>query len=256
MKTRRLTLALSALALAAASFAANADILFSNLGTNAPPATIGGHSVIPFDQAAQAAIPTFNDVSVIPGGPNGATLTVSPLSNKRSIGGGGWASWSHGYTGVVYYNNGGTTATLTLPAGTKAFYVYVEPNFFDVYNISAATDSGVQSGAVPVNGSSGATGFAFHTTAGENITTITITADEGAGGFAFGEFGIGTGPAATCASEGYTGTKLTWCKNICENGLTGATLDTWIHRWINRYRDLPYCAQEGGGEEGPAPTLR
>ena len=57
----------------------------------------------------------------------------------------------------------------------------------------------------------------------------------------------------TCASEGYTGTKLTWCKNICEMGYTGATLDIWIHRWINRYRDLPYCAQEGGGEEEPPP---
>jgi hypothetical protein len=57
----------------------------------------------------------------------------------------------------------------------------------------------------------------------------------------------------TCASEGYTGTKLTWCKNICENGLTGATLDIWIHRWINRYRKLPACAAEGGGEEEPPP---
>ena len=60
-------------------------------------------------------------------------------------------------------------------------------------------------------------------------------------------------PVVTCASEGYTGTKLTWCKNICEMGYTGATLDTWIHRWINRYRDLPYCAQEGGEEQ---PALR
>ena len=60
-------------------------------------------------------------------------------------------------------------------------------------------------------------------------------------------------PIATCASEGYTGTKLTWCRNICEMGYTGATLDMWIHRWINRYRDLPYCAQEGGGEEEPPP---
>lgn len=46
----------------------------------------------------------------------------------------------------------------------------------------------------------------------------------------------------TCASEGYKGTQLTWCQNICESGLTGQKLDTWIHRWINRYRDLPYCA--------------
>ena len=64
-----------------------------------------------------------------------------------------------------------------------------------------------------------------------------------------------SGPATTCASEGYTGTKLTWCKNICEMGYTGATLDMWIHRWINRYRDLPYCAVEGGGEQ-PVPTLK
>ncbi len=59
--------------------------------------------------------------------------------------------------------------------------------------------------------------------------------------------------SVTCASSGYTGTKLTWCKNICEMGYTGATLDMWIHRWVNRYRDLPYCAQEGGGEEEPPP---
>ena len=51
-------------------------------------------------------------------------------------------------------------------------------------------------------------------------------------------------PATTCASEGYTGTKLTWCRNICESELPQATLDIWIHRWINRYRDLPYCAVE------------
>ena len=63
----------------------------------------------------------------------------------------------------------------------------------------------------------------------------------------------GIEPDTTCASEGYTGTKLTWCKNICENGLTGATLDMWIHRWVNRYRDLPYCAVEGGEEPPPPP---
>ena len=59
------------------------------------------------------------------------------------------------------------------------------------------------------------------------------------------------GPATTCASEGYTGTKLTWCQNICEKGYTGATLDMWIHRWVNRYRDLPYCAREGNEEPPP-----
>jgi alpha-tubulin suppressor-like RCC1 family protein len=45
----------------------------------------------------------------------------------------------------------------------------------------------------------------------------------------------------TCSNDGYTGTQLIWCRNICEMGYTGATLDIWIHRWINRYRALPYC---------------
>ena len=54
----------------------------------------------------------------------------------------------------------------------------------------------------------------------------------------------GVRPAQTCASEGYTGTKLTWCQNICEKGYTGSTLSAWIKRWTDKYRDLPYCARE------------
>ena len=50
--------------------------------------------------------------------------------------------------------------------------------------------------------------------------------------------------------DGYTGTKLQWCQNICEKGYTGATLESWIHRWTNRYRDLPYCLVN------PQPSLR
>ncbi|WP_374353480.1 hypothetical protein [Thermomonas sp.] len=61
--------------------------------------------------------------------------------------------------------------------------------------------------------------------------------------------GLVFGQSISCASSGYTGTKLTWCQNICEKGYTGATLDMWIHRWINRYRDVPYCGL--GEEEGP-----
>ncbi|RZA20176.1 MAG: hypothetical protein EOP93_06650 [Lysobacteraceae bacterium] len=56
----------------------------------------------------------------------------------------------------------------------------------------------------------------------------------------------------TCASEGYTGTQLTWCRNICEMGYTGSTLNTWIRRWTDRYRQLPYCAVA----PQPAPAAR
>ncbi len=68
--------------------------------------------------------------------------------------------------------------------------------------------------------------------------------------FMFAFKGTGGTPiiGGTCAGQGYKGAKLTWCKNICENGLTGQVLDTWIHRWITRYRVLPYCAVEGGGD--------
>lgn len=58
----------------------------------------------------------------------------------------------------------------------------------------------------------------------------------------------------TCANDGYKSTQLTWCRNICEMGYTGATLDTWIHRWVNRYRDLPYCLVNP--QPNPQPTLQ
>ena len=65
------------------------------------------------------------------------------------------------------------------------------------------------------------------TSVGDTTLSVLLEADE---------------PAATCASDGYKGAQLTWCQNICENGLTGKVLDTWIHRWVSRYRQLPYCA--------------
>ena len=48
----------------------------------------------------------------------------------------------------------------------------------------------------------------------------------------------------TCVNDGYSGTQLTWCRNICEMGYTGATLNNWIHRWTGKYRNLPYCELE------------
>ena len=254
MKTRNFALAFSALALAAASFAANAGIVFTNLGNVAPPASIGGHTLTPFDQAPQAAISDGTQVSVIPGAPSGGSLGISPAAQKLTRGSSwGGSPWAGGYNGALYFSNYGATETLTLPAGTQAFYFYVESNYYSTsFTYTAVTDSGATSTPVVVAGSGGGHGFAFHSTAGESIASITITGTGlNNGGFAAGQFGINYDGGTTCASEGYTGAKLTWCMNICENGLTGPVLDTWIHRWINRYRDLPYCAQEGGGEEEP-----
>lgn len=45
----------------------------------------------------------------------------------------------------------------------------------------------------------------------------------------------------TCANEGYAYTKLQWCVAICESSLTQAQKDVYVRRWMDRYRDLPYC---------------
>ena len=54
----------------------------------------------------------------------------------------------------------------------------------------------------------------------------------------------GVRPAQTCASEGYTGMKLDWCRNVCEKDYTGTQLKIWIRRWMDRYHDVPYCLAE------------
>ncbi|RZA21085.1 MAG: hypothetical protein EOP93_04075, partial [Lysobacteraceae bacterium] len=243
MTARNLVVAFSALALAAASFTASADILFANLGTGAPPATVGGHVLTPFDQAAQASIADYTTgISVIPGSPVAGSLGISPTADKRTVGVSWWAgntaAWGHGYTGPVFYVQA-RPVVLTLPANTQAFYFYVQQDQGGTFNVSATTNSGVTSGAVPVlSGPSGsANGFAFYSTAGETITSISISNDAPSfPGMAIAEFGISGAAQQTCASEGYTGTQLTWCRNICEMGYTGSTLSTWIRRWTDRYR--------------------
>ena len=257
MQHRKLSIALAGIMLAATSFAASADILFQNLGTATPPAALGGHTMAPFDQAPQAAITDLTPgIAVIPGSPVAGTLGVSAAATKYTVGStwGSAVTWGHGYLGPVFYS-ASNPVILTLPANTKAFYFYTQSAYIGTWNITAATDSGATSGPISVStgfsAPTSANGFGFYSTAGENITSITITSSAPPG-LGLGEFGISTGPTTTCASEGYTGTKLEWCKNICERGYTGSTLNMWIRRWVDRYRILPYCALE----PQPVPTAR
>lgn len=255
MKARRISLALAAIALATASIAAHADIVFTNLGANPPPATLGAHAMTPFDLAPQEAIPNSysSTISLIPGGPGGTSLLLSAGVYKATAGG-SWGTdpWPGPFTGPIYFSGDSLESrTVTLPANTTAFYLYVQSNYDanPMDTITVTTNSGATSGPVMVQTgfwapNVGANGFAFHSTAGETITSVTVQTDNPSG-FAMGNFGIATGPAApatTCASEGYTYTKLEWCKNICERGYTGSTLAMWIRRWTDRYRTLPYCA--------------
>lgn len=196
-----------------AATAAGAATNYVDLGTAAPPATVGGVPVTAFDEAAQAAIPDGTFVTLIPGSPVPGDLITDLAVDKRTVGV-SWGSWSHGYMGPVFFLPGGevlgpantnvvgggaeggagTTLILTFPAGSTAVYVFVEPNVFDLFDVTVTTDSGATSGPVMVDGSGGATGFGFYTDAGEVITTLTIDVDVAASGFAIGEFGVSTTP--------------------------------------------------------------
>ncbi|MEF9979627.1 MAG: hypothetical protein RR834_14175, partial [Thermomonas sp.] len=226
MKTRNFALTLCALALSTASFASYAAIVFTHIGENAPPATLGGHSMTPFLIPPQAALAEGASTGLIPGNPFAGNLTISPNSIKYTLGN-SWGTdpWPGNYLGPVFFTGwAASSRTLTLPPNTKAFYFYLQNNDQDriADTIVVTSSSGVTSGPIVVETDYttpdvGAHGFGFHSTSGESIVSITVQTNEPQG-FGLANFGIAASIATTCASEGYTGTKLTWCKNICEMG--------------------------------------
>lgn len=160
---------------------ASAAIIYTDLGTAAPPATLGGYTMTAFPDDPRAELTDVNNVAA----PGGGTVDFDNALNLRSVPS-SWSTWSHGYTGDVYYSNGFVNLTLTLPTGTGAFYLYLEPNPFGLFTFdvcSATTCSGPQS----ADGFGGARGFGFHATGGDEIVSISIAAQED---FAVGEFGI------------------------------------------------------------------
>ena len=160
---------------------ASAAIVAVDTGTGAPPGTLGSYSIsaLPFDTTG-----VYADVTSAPGNPPlTGPLGFSTACSVRQIGM-GWATWSHGYTGKVYYTNGAYSVTIGLPSDTAAFLTYVEPNPFSWYDITVTAQDGT-SLTTYVTGSSGASGFGFYGTGGSTIDTLTISA---ATDFAFGEF--------------------------------------------------------------------
>jgi subtilase family serine protease len=167
--------------------AARSKIAFTDApGTGAPPAYLGTHKVKAFKALSCTQYSLYVKVS----GPTG-NVGLAPTLECEQIGS-GWATWSNGYTGDVYYDGqnpgASNTVTLTLPAGTRAFYFYAEPNEFETFDLQATAQNGTTSGPLQVLGDSGAQYLGFYANGpGLNIKTITITCDDD---FAVGEFGI------------------------------------------------------------------
>src|SRR5262245_33325731 len=120
MKPRNRAQLISFFWIAAASMTAlqtQADIIGVTGGTAAPPPMVGPFNMTPFKADGR---PVFQDVNSVDS-PLGGDVTFStPLSHLRV--GGGWASWSHGYGGDVYWTDGGLSASVALPPETTAFY--------------------------------------------------------------------------------------------------------------------------------------
>jgi hypothetical protein len=166
-------------------------------GTGAPPSTLGGCPMTAFGDDTRS---TFSDVTTV-NAPGGGSLSFSTPLNHREIGD-GWNTWSHDYTGDVYFLPGGgggdlvaevtaLTVTITLPSGTLAFSFYAEPNSFEgSFTVTATLQDGTTSNAVPVAGNAGATYFGFYTTSLSNpLVSIDVSSDD-SDGFAIGEFMI------------------------------------------------------------------
>jgi hypothetical protein len=164
-------------------------------GTAAPPSTLGPYTMTAFGPDSQPSCP--DEGSTVAGVTDPAgTIVFAPALQHDQATGPCWATWSHGYTDDVYDTINAvdpTTATITLPSGTNAFYFYAEPNTFAVFDVEATAQNGTTSGPIQVQGDSGAKYFGFYGTGGVTLASITVTTTDTTG-FAVGEFGIQVAP--------------------------------------------------------------
>jgi hypothetical protein len=168
---------------------AQAAIIGTALGSGARAPVLGGYAMTPF---APDPSPVLSSVTSVPAPLGVGPLTFSGAMTHRRIGS-GWASWSGGYTGDVYYTGGPTSMSMTLPGGTAAFILYAEPNPFLLHTITATANDGT-SVTQSVHGSSGASGYGFHISGTGSLTSITVS---GTSDWAWGEFSMAIPEPAT-----------------------------------------------------------
>jgi hypothetical protein len=165
-------------------------LIDTSVGPEAPPMGLFGCSeMTPFPDDTR---PTTQDVTTIPWPcPTGGDLTFAASMSHRAIGS-GWASWSHGYTGDVYFTGGATEIEMALPEGACAFYFYVEPNPFQLHTFKVLVDDWYESEEFEAHGSAGAAYCGIYY---PGLSTVKVTCTSGVD-FSVGEFG------ACCTCEG------------------------------------------------------
>jgi hypothetical protein len=120
----------------------------------------------------------------VPAGSGGGAMTLTPSLEKRTVGV-SWATWSHGYSGEVFYTGGGLAASGTFDVAQTAFGLYAEPNPFTVWDMTLTmADGSILTQAV--DGSGGAKFFGWQ---GGPVVSWGVTSGTD---FAVGEFVTGT----------------------------------------------------------------
>ena len=204
----------------------NGGTLSSQVNADVTAAVAGGMTLVVYDWSGNGAT-----AAALPGAP-AANITSSPGVNIDLAAG-----------TPIATGPGGTLTNASLDNGDWSYHGY------------ATTLPGGAVALITTTNASQLVGFSYAYGAGRVIWSgipfdcylgeCNESTASGIKAYFVNVLAWGGGTAVTtCASEGYTGTKLSWCKNICESDLPQATLDIWIHRWVNRYRDLPYCAVE------------
>jgi len=157
--------------------------------------------------------PDFSWVASV-SSPLGGSVGFSQLMDLRTATV-SWATWSHGYTGDVYFTGSAgdpQTVLLTLPAQTLAFYLYAEPNPFETWLITATDQYGAAFSQM-VAGYAGASGFGFYADAGSGQIITTMQIDyAGTRGFGIGEFGIAVVPVPGAVLLGILGLSVVGIK--------------------------------------------
>jgi hypothetical protein len=169
-----------------------AIIVDTSPGSGAPPSTLGGYTMgaFPSDPTPEGTL--INELAPPPAAPVTGNLKfgfgLGAVEHMKV--GGFWDTWSHGYTGDVYFNEDSELLMIPLPVGTLAFSFYIQPNLKADFEFKV--DSVATLATLTINGNSGASYAGFYT---DDVTDplswvyIRQTTQD-SDGFAVGEFMI------------------------------------------------------------------
>ncbi len=187
-----------------AALAQNPNIVFDGSpGTGAPPPTLGGYTMVPFaDDTQGAAAPS---VAVPAASACGGAISFAP-NPVLHLNAPPFGAWTNGYNGDIYAPvNPLTSVTINLPAGTRAFYFYVNPlNLNNPWSVRATAQDGTNSGDIAIPGGNAAEYYGFYSTCDLNLTSITIsttTVIPTGRPFQFGQFAISCGSPSTVSDQ-------------------------------------------------------